>query len=145
MLLTAFLCTHARQLENNVTLHIRKREFNNGGVYYIGKANRCSSGVHIIHSREGQEVTWVGSDMLSYRALSGAERMWPVESVTLQGDSKSKGCKRHLKEGVLYQLSCSDPGGICGMVHLLAQQELPGFCLVHIGPCLSVMSQPRPG
>ena len=66
-LLMAFLCTHARQLENNVTLPIRTREFNDGGVYYIGKANRCSSRVHVIHSREGQEVTRVGSDMLSYR------------------------------------------------------------------------------
>lgn len=64
----AFLCTHASQLENNVTLPIMKREFNNGGVYYNSKANRCSSRVHIIHSREGHEVTWAWSDMLSYGA-----------------------------------------------------------------------------
>lgn len=83
----AFFCTHASQLENNVTLPIMKRESNDGGVYYNGKANRCSSRVHILHSREGQEVTWVWSDMLSYGACSGAERICPVESVTLQGDN----------------------------------------------------------
>jgi hypothetical protein len=57
-----------------------------------------------------------------------------VKSATLQGDSKPKRCKRRFKGGVLHQLGCSDPGGICGMVHLLAQQELPGFCLCILGP-----------
>lgn len=59
-MLMAFFCTFARQLENNATLPIMKRNFNDGEVYCNSKANGCSSGVHIIHSREGQGVTWVG-------------------------------------------------------------------------------------
>lgn len=83
----------------------------------------------------GRDSRWPGWGQTCCPAEpgSGAERVWPVEPAPCKV-MQPKRPKRYLREKFSIRWAALSPGGICDMVHLLAQQELPEPCRVPIRP-----------
>lgn len=144
----AFLCTYSRQLENNVSLPIRKKEFNGGGVYSNCNADRCFSGVHgspDIVQTVGKDRRWSAWGQTCCLAeleagLTGCG-LWSLSPCKVTGSQRDM---RHLKGGSLLlpdRLLCLQVAFVTRATGWHSRSSLaPALCT-----CLSVRSWPRPG